>query len=98
MGGSGYNSGYKVLIKYIFDDDEKNLGLYFLYIVIWNVTMYNNNNNIRYREHPLNRVANMGPRPLAFRHPRRVDIRFALKTHPFVVSLLSGRYKSGWRS
>lgn len=54
MGGSGY----KVLIKYIFDDDEKNLGLYFLYIVIWNVTMYNNNNNIRYREHPLNRVAN----------------------------------------
>lgn len=48
MGGSGYNSGYKVLIKYIFDDDEKNLGLYFLYIVIWNVTMYNNNNNIRY--------------------------------------------------
>lgn len=61
MGGSGYNSGYKVLIKYIFDDDEKNLGLYFLYIVIWNVTMYNNNNNnIRYREHPLNRVANTG--------------------------------------
>lgn len=39
MGGSGYNSGYKVLIKYIFDDDEKNLGLYFLYIVIWNVTI-----------------------------------------------------------
>lgn len=93
MGGSGY----KVLIKYIFDDDEKNLGLYFLYIVIWNVTMYNNNNNIRYHEHPLNRVANTGW-TATFRHPRRVDIRFALKTHPFVVSLLSGRYKSGWRS
>lgn len=97
MGGSEYNSGYKVLIKYIFDDDEKNLGLYFLYIVIWNVTMYNNNNNIHYREHPLNRVANTGWTATS-RHSRRVDIRFALKTHPFVVSLLSGRYKSGWRS